>query len=84
MPDDSALDVLTVEQAAAFLRISRGSCYQAIREGTIPSFRIGRSVRVLRTALLNWIASQQNGHGDGDNLGPVALDLGRSPKVQTH
>lgn len=61
---DPALDlseVLTVDQMAAFLQISRSSAYQAVRDGTIPSFRIGRSVRVSRAALLGWIGGQNNG-----------------------
>jgi excisionase family DNA binding protein len=44
--------VLTVEEAGDFLRISRGSAYQAVRAGEIPSVRIGRRVLVPRHALL--------------------------------
>jgi excisionase family DNA binding protein len=43
--------VLTVEEAAQLLRISRGSAYEAVRAGTIPSVRVGRSLRVPRHAL---------------------------------
>jgi excisionase family DNA binding protein len=44
--------VLTVEEAMPILRLSRGSCYQGIREGSIPSIRVGRSIRIPRRALL--------------------------------
>jgi excisionase family DNA binding protein len=44
--------VLTVEEAGDLLRISRGSAYQAVRAGEIPSVRIGRRVLVPRHALL--------------------------------
>jgi excisionase family DNA binding protein len=43
--------VLTVEEAGAVLRISRGSAFAAVRSGDIPAVRIGRSWRVPRAAL---------------------------------
>jgi excisionase family DNA binding protein len=43
--------VLTVEETAKALRVSRGSCYEAIRCGDIPSVRIGRTIRVPRHGL---------------------------------
>ena len=44
--------VLTVEEAAKVLRLSRGSAYEGVRTGAIPSVRIGRTIRVPRHALL--------------------------------
>jgi excisionase family DNA binding protein len=44
--------VLTVEEAAEALRISRGSAYEAVRTGDLPHVRIGRTIRVPRAALL--------------------------------
>jgi excisionase family DNA binding protein len=38
--------VLTVDEAAAYLRISRGLAFAAVRDGTLPSIRIGRRIRV--------------------------------------
>ena len=43
--------VLTVEEMAEVLRISRGSAYEAVRRGEIPAIRIGRRFIVPRTAL---------------------------------
>jgi excisionase family DNA binding protein len=37
---------LTVEQAAKLLGISRGLAYQGVREGSIPSIRIGRRILI--------------------------------------
>ena len=48
--------VLTVDECAVLLRISRGSCYEAVRRGSIPSWRIGRRLLISRArlaALLN-------------------------------
>lgn len=44
--------VMTVEEAAVMLRISRGSAYDAVRCGDIPSVRIGKRILVPRSKLL--------------------------------
>lgn len=69
MPDaplDSLPAVLTVEETARYLRIGRGAAYEAVRAGEIPSVRIGRSIRVSRTALLALLgevpAAESAGH----------------------
>jgi excisionase family DNA binding protein len=61
-------DMLTVEEAAKVLRISRSRAYEAVAtfqrtggaEG-LPSIRIGRSLRVPKGALLGWIDAQLSG-----------------------
>jgi len=58
---DQAPDVLTVEQAAEVLVVSRGTAYEAIRTGEIPSVRIGRCIRIPRHALERFLTV--NGHG---------------------
>jgi excisionase family DNA binding protein len=45
-------EVLTVEEAAVFLRLSRGTAYEAVRRGDIPVIRIGRRLLVPRVRLL--------------------------------
>jgi excisionase family DNA binding protein len=37
---------MTVEQAAAALGVSRGTAYEAVRTGQLPTIRIGRRVLV--------------------------------------
>lgn len=44
-------DVLTVEEAAEVLRISRGLAYEAVRTGEIPSVRVGRRLLITKVAL---------------------------------
>ena len=44
--------VLTVEEAAVVLRLSRGTAYQAVRRGDIPTIRIGRRLLVPRARLM--------------------------------
>lgn len=43
--------IMTVEEAARFLRISRPSAYQAVKKGDIPIIRIGRRILVPVAAL---------------------------------
>lgn len=51
--------VLTVEEAAEALRISRGSAYEGIRTNAIPHVRIGRTIRVPRKALLTLLGEEE-------------------------
>lgn len=43
-----ASPVMTVDEAAAYLRISRGLAFAAVRDGTLPSVRVGRRILVPR------------------------------------
>jgi DNA binding domain, excisionase family len=47
---------MTVEQVATALNISRNLAYDLIRQGVIPSIRLGRIIRVPRSRLEDWIA----------------------------
>jgi len=51
--------VYTVEEAARLLRIGRGSAYEAVRAGDIPSVRLGRSIRVPRHALTSLLNADE-------------------------
>ena len=57
MTNDGTL-LLTVKETAALLSISKNSVYALISDGTLPSVRLGRSVRVPRFALEGWIGEQ--------------------------
>lgn len=53
-------EIITADEAAAFLRVDRKTLYEAIRQRQIPGvIRIGRCVRLHRDTLLTWI------HGGG-------------------
>lgn len=43
--------LLTVEEAAAVMRISRTGAYNAVAEGAVPAIRIGRTIRIPRDRL---------------------------------
>jgi len=48
--------VLTVEEAAVILRLSRGTAYEAVRRGDIPVVKIGRRLLVPRARLMAMLA----------------------------
>lgn len=50
--DDDLPPILTVEQTAVLLGISRGLAFAAVRAGEIPHVRIGRRILVPRDTLL--------------------------------
>jgi excisionase family DNA binding protein len=49
------VELLRVEEAARLLRIGRSKLYQLLARGELPVVRIGRSVRIPRRALEEWI-----------------------------
>lgn len=46
MPETLTRKTLTVTEAATCLGVSRHFAYQAVREGSIPSIRIGRRILI--------------------------------------
>ena len=60
IPPNDLPPILTVQEAAAYLRIGRTATYEAVRTGAIPSVRLGRLVRIPRDALLAWLAAGNN------------------------
>ncbi len=55
--DTEAL-VYTVEETRRLLRLSRGSTYEAIRNGLIPSVRIGRRILVPASGLSRLLSGE--------------------------
>lgn len=51
LPDPIERPTVSVEEAAAILGISRGSGYEGVRTGAIPSIRIGRRLMVPTASL---------------------------------
>lgn len=50
--------VLTVEEAAKYLRVGRSAAYAAIKSGDIPHIKVGRSIRVPRHRLEHLLGLQ--------------------------
>lgn len=53
--------VLTVQEAASFLRLGINTTYEAVREGKIPTVRIGRRLLVPRAGLLALLEVKSSG-----------------------
>lgn len=60
---DDLPDVLTAADVAKLLGFGRGKSYELMRisveAGGIPSVRIGKNVRVLKSDLIEWLAAQR-------------------------
>jgi excisionase family DNA binding protein len=54
--EDHAL--LTVQEAAEFLRISRNSAYELVARGEVPAIRLGRTIRIPRSLLARWVLAR--------------------------
>lgn len=52
-----ALDLLNINEIAAALRVSRMTVYRLIRDGRLPAFRVGKSLRVHRRDLTAYLAA---------------------------
>ncbi|HVF04280.1 MAG TPA: helix-turn-helix domain-containing protein [Frankiaceae bacterium] len=55
--DDDLPPILTVEQTAKLLGISRGLAFAAVRAGEIPHVRIGRRILIPRDRLRALLSS---------------------------
>lgn len=54
MPSRAAPQFLSIDEAAALLRVNRNTLYEAAKRGELPGVvKIGRILRVRRSALLD-------------------------------
>jgi len=51
--------VLSVEDIADTLAIGRNAAYQLVKDGNIQSIRVGRSIRIPRNALIQFVERTQ-------------------------
>lgn len=75
LPLRSLPPILKADEVAALLRINRKTLYEAVQRGEVPgAFRIGRSLRFRRDAVLLWLS--------GDHaLSQSDLGLGQSSLI---
>ena len=67
--ENSQSDILTVDEAAALLKIPRSSVYKLAQQGKIPGQKVGRHWRFYRPKLVQLIAGeliQSNSEGAGE------------------
>ena len=51
-------DVLTIQELEEALKIGRRLAYTLVRDGTIPSKKIGRIYRIPKTAVIEYLKTQ--------------------------
>jgi excisionase family DNA binding protein len=53
-------DVLRVDHVAQLMQVSKDAVYDAIRRGQIPAIRVGRKIRVAKSALERLLENGRN------------------------
>ena len=53
-------DVLTIDELSAYLKIPKSTLYKLVREGKIPSHKIGRHWRFHRETIDKWLRRQND------------------------
>jgi excisionase family DNA binding protein len=54
-------EILTPKEVCEMFRIHRATLYKLVREGKIPSFRIGGDWRFRKDLILRWMAGRPGG-----------------------
>jgi excisionase family DNA binding protein len=59
---DPGLDepLLTVDQTARLLAVKPGWVYAAVREGSLPSVRVGKHLRFIKADIVRWILERRS------------------------
>jgi excisionase family DNA binding protein len=55
--DDDQVEVLTADEAAAFLGVDRKTVYDGAGRGTIPHQRLGKRILFSRSQLVSWLGA---------------------------
>jgi len=75
--------VVTIDEAAAMLRISHGSAYEAARRKEIPTIRIGRRLLVPANALERLLSGAADGHSQRQSSDePSTTDTTDNPRCK--
>jgi excisionase family DNA binding protein len=56
-------NLLTVDEVANFLKVSRATVYNLIKQKNLPFVKIGRSTRFNELAISEWIKTQNKESG---------------------
>ena len=57
---DKSSDVLTIEELASYLKVPKSTLYKLVREGKIPSQKIGRHWRFRKEAIDLWLQEKRS------------------------
>lgn len=56
---NGAVDVLTLAEAAKYLRVKEAAVLQAVEEQNLPARRVGQEWRILKSAIQQWLLTPQ-------------------------
>ena len=62
-------EILTIDEISEYLRISKSTAYKLVREGQIPSQKVGRHWRFRKEAIDRWL-DQRGADGTIEELNP--------------
>ena len=51
-------EIMTVPEVAEFLKLCTSKVYKMVQRGEIPSIKIGKSVRLRRTDVIDWMMEE--------------------------
>ena len=51
-------DILTIEEAAEYLRMNRGAIHKLVKEGTLPCRKVLNKWRFVKEELRQWVKSE--------------------------
>lgn len=60
-------DILTAQEVADYLKVSKPTVYKLARAGEIPAVRLGGTWRFSRSLLDEWLDGQMRGNVEGDS-----------------
>jgi len=52
-------DIMTIEDLSVYLKIPRSTLYKLVREGKIPSQKVGRHWRFRKVTINRWLEQKQ-------------------------
>ena len=59
----AADELLTLDEAAALLKVPKSWIYERTRKGAIPHLKLGKYLRFPRATLLQWVSTQGRSGG---------------------
>ena len=65
MDNTSQIEILTIGEAAQFLRLGKSTLYRLIERGVVPALRLGSSIRLRRSTLMSYLDGMDRGGHDG-------------------
>ncbi|MBZ9713494.1 helix-turn-helix domain-containing protein [Deinococcus multiflagellatus] len=67
-------EVLTLEELAAFLKVSETTAYALVRAGEVPGRKVGREWRFLKARVVDWLMRAGTEGDDMQGMGFVQRD----------